>query len=140
MDKELFEELEANLIRALELVRSAQTKQDSPQEQINDDKVLSRDAEYYLEQLDAIQKVLGCKRAKDFADTKQDHPPVKYCIFCKDVQMFVDGQCRKCDSADTKQINDDKPTQRSFVVRSRQSVDSDELDEQGQDSNQGGRG
>ena len=64
MDKELFEELEANLIQALELVRSAQTKQNCPQEQISKDKVLSR----------------------------------------------------------------------SFVVRSRQSVDPDELDEQRQDS------
>ena len=106
MDKELFKELEANLIRALELVRSAQTRhepgcslcddplawmdkwdgkcprcnrvlptadsnQNSPQEQVSDDKVLSRDAEYYLEQLDAIQKVLGWKRAKDFVEQGQ---------------------------------------------------------------------
>ena len=45
MDKELFKELEANLIQALELVRSAQTNQNSPQEQVSDDKVLSRDAD-----------------------------------------------------------------------------------------------
>ena len=42
MDKELFEELEANLIHALELVRSAQTNQNSPQEQISDEKVPPR--------------------------------------------------------------------------------------------------
>ena len=102
MDKELFKELEANLIQALELVRSAQTSQ---------------------------------------AQCRVDHTP--WCIECG-AKSKEECECNRPEpkgiSADTKQdssqeqINDDKVLSRSFVVRSRQSVDPDELDEQRQDS------